>query len=201
MSDISSVKSETLVDKKFIQHIEYLHEKSFWRNIFPKYIFYVWFWPAALIIMSTYTSYDESGDVEIQGLKWKSMQDLLKLKVEMKQYQNINLTMGNLPSFPMVNMHITNDLTNEMKQKEIERRIFENINAIKIGKEAVSSLYGWTYDQLLFVILVFFYGNEFRKSNIPNSFLLKNRILLAKRLFHHKSGFVFSIITYKFMQT
>ena len=73
-------------------------------------------------------------DIEIQGLQWESMQDLLKLKVEMKQYQNINLTMGNLPSFPLVNMHMANDLTNEMKQKEFERRIFENINSILLFK-------------------------------------------------------------------
>ena len=57
-------------------------------------------------------------EIEIQGLQWESMQDLLKLKVEMKQYQNINLTIGNLPSFPMVNMHMANDFTNDMKQKD-----------------------------------------------------------------------------------
>ena len=116
-------------------------------------------------------------DIEIQGLQWESMQELLKLKVEMKQYQNINLTMGNLPSFPLVNMHMANDLTNEMKHKEFERRIFENINSISNLEDRFSSNeFGtpWSYD--LLIIFSIFYLNQFRKSNIPNSFLLKNRL-------------------------
>ena len=104
------------------------------------------------------------------------MQELLKLKVEMKQYQNINLTMGNLPSFPMVNMHMANDLTNEMKQKEFERRIFENINSILLLEDGFSAnSFGtpWSYD--LLILFSIFYLNQFRNSNIPNSFLLRNR--------------------------
>ena len=115
-------------------------------------------------------------DIEIQGLQWENMQELLKLKVEMKQYQNINLTMGNLPSFPMVNMHMANDLTNEMKQKEFERRIFENINSILLledGFSANSLGTPWSYD--LLILFSIFYLNQFRNSNIPNSFLLRNR--------------------------
>ena len=115
-------------------------------------------------------------EIEIQGLQWESMQDLLKLKVEMKQYQNINLTIGNLPSFPMVNMHMANDFTNDMKQKEFERRIFENINSILVLEDAfVLNRFKtpWSYD--LLIIFSLFYLNEFRKSNIPNTFLFKNR--------------------------
>ena len=54
-----SIQTDTLVDEKFIQHIEYLHERSFWRNILPKFIWYTWFWPAAAIVFLTYTSYNE----------------------------------------------------------------------------------------------------------------------------------------------
>ena len=53
------IQTDTLVDEKFIQHIEYLHERSFWRNILPKFIWYTWFWPAAAIVFLTYTSYNE----------------------------------------------------------------------------------------------------------------------------------------------
>ena len=53
------IQTDTLVDEKFIQHIEYLHERSFWRNILPKFIWYTWFWPAAAIIFLTYNSYNE----------------------------------------------------------------------------------------------------------------------------------------------
>ena len=53
------IKADTLVDEKFNQHIEYLHQRSFWRNILPKFIWYTWFWPAAAIVVLTYYSYNE----------------------------------------------------------------------------------------------------------------------------------------------
>ena len=122
-------------------------------------------------------------DIEIQGLQWESMQDLLKLKVEMKQYQNINLTMGNLPSFPMVNMHMANDLTNEIKQKEFERRIFENINSILLLENGFLKIatnpFGSPRSYDLLFLFSCFYLYQFQQSNIPNSFLLKNRLGLS----------------------
>ena len=122
-------------------------------------------------------------DIEIQGLQWESMQDLLKLKVEMKQYQNINLTMGNLPSFPMVNMHMANDLTNEIKQKEFERRIFENINSILLLEDGFLKIatnpFGSPRSYDLLFLFSCFYLYQFQQSNIPNSFLLKNRLGLS----------------------
>ena len=126
-------------------------------------------------------------DIEIQGLQWENMQDLLKLKVEMKQYQNINLTMGNLPSFPLVNMHMANDLTNEMKQKEFEKRIFENINSILVLKEGFCTMSNKPLSYDLLILFSAFYLNEFRKSNIPNTFLLKNRPGLILLIRHPSS--------------
>ena len=62
------IQTDTLADEKFIQHIEFLHERSFWRNILPKFIWYTWFWPAAAIVLLTYNAYNEG---EGQGLaKW-----------------------------------------------------------------------------------------------------------------------------------
>ena len=63
------IKADTLVDEKFNQHIEYLHQRSFWRNILPKFIWYTWFWPAAAIVVLTYYSYNEGegqGSVDVR---------------------------------------------------------------------------------------------------------------------------------------